>query len=638
MNNYLKTHILYGGDYNPDQWPEKDLDTDIQHLKKLNVNTVTLPVFSWAYLQPSENKYNFGWLDNVLKKLNDTDIKIIMATPTAVPPAWMCKAHSDILSVDKYGRERKFGGRINFCPNSPSFRKYSRNIAEKMAEHYKKNRYILLWHINNEYNNNFGNLCYCENCRKAFIKWLKNKYKSLDELNKRWDTNFWGHTFYDWDEIEAPSYLTEVFPDARLNHDRTNFQIIAVDYFRFNSDCIISCYKNEVDGIKKYIPDAICTTNIVWQGIPLLDLYKLGKQVDIVSWDNYPSYNESPHKMAFNHDFMRSLKNDKSFLLMEQTPSQTNWHDYNTLKRPGVMRLLSYQALAHGSDSVLFFQIKQSKSACEKYHAALIPHAGHLDTRMGNELIKLGTELKKIGDSINEKKIKSKVGIIIDWESWWNIEYSIGPSIAIKYLDQLYNWYAPFFNKNIPVDILSLDKDFNNYKIIIAPLLNMISLEHAEKIKKFTENGGIFITTYFSGIVNKDDQVYLGGYPGAFRDLLGLWVEEVDALSPEINNQIILNKDLKLREKQYKCNLIFEIIHTTHAKSLATYGKEYYKNSTCITRNKYGKGEAWYIGTQPESIFLNDFIGYLKEEFFLKSNFSNKSNAEKMKKILSILL
>ena len=217
---------------------------------------------------------------------------------------------------------------------------------------------------------------------------------------------------------------------------------------------------------------------------------------------------------------------------------------------------------------------------------------------------------------------------LIDWESWWNIEYSIGPSIAIKYLDQLYNWYAPFFNKNIPVDILSLDKDFNNYKIIIAPLLNMISLEHAEKIKKFTENGGIFITTYFSGIVNKDDQVYLGGYPGAFRDLLGLWVEEVDALSPEINNQIILNKDLKLREKQYKCNLIFEIIHTTHAKSLATYGKEYYKDSTCITRNKYGKGEAWYIGTQPESIFLNDFIGYLKEEFFLKSNFSNKSNIE----------
>jgi beta-galactosidase len=629
MNNYIKEHILYGGDYNPDQWPEDEIDHDIRLLKTLNVNTVTLPVFSWAHLQPSEDEYNVRWLEDTVKKLNDKGIKIIMATPTGVPPAWMCKKYPDILSVDTWGRKRKFGGRINFCPNSPSFKKFSAGIAEKLAVVFKNNPDILLWHINNEYNNNYGNRCYCENCRKAFIEWLKKRYGTLENLNKSWYTHFWGHTFYTWDEIELPSYLTELFPGSRSHHDRTNFQVIALDYFRFNSDCIISCYKNEADRIKKHIPCALITTNIVWQEIPHLDCQKLADVVDIISWDNYPACDDPPHKAAFHHDVMRSLKNGKSFLLMEQTPNQTNWHDYNTVKRPGVMRLLSYQALARGSDSVLFFQVKQSKSACEKYHAALIPHAGHLDTRMGRELIQLGKELKAIGDTINEKRIHAEAALIIDWDSWNNVEYSVGPSVALRYLEKLYEWYAPFYYNNIPVDVVTPGSSLDTYKVVCAPLLNMAGKKEIDAISDYTKKGGVFITTYFSGVVDKNDQVYTGGgYPGAFRDILGIRVEEVDALPPGCTNTMKLNNNVTLAKKKYTCHLIFEVVHTLLAETVAFYKEDFYKNTPCITKNKYGEGTAWYFATQPDKNFLHDFVLYLQKEYGLTSHFTSSPGVE----------
>ncbi|MCL5072881.1 MAG: beta-galactosidase, partial [Actinobacteria bacterium] len=339
--------IFYGGDYNPDQWDEDIWKEDIRLMKVFGINAVTLPVFSWAKLQPSEDTFDFAWLDKVLDLLCKNDIFIIMATPTAAVPAWMSKKYPEMLITDIEGRKHKHGGRANFCPNSLDYRRLSRLIAENMAERYKNHPGLILWHVNNEY----GTYCYCDNCADAFRTWLKKGYRSLNELNRCWYTNFWGHTYYNWEEIEVPSHLTELLANRLGDRDGTNFQGIAIDYNRFMSDSLLDCYLNEADVIKKHSPGIPITTNFVGTFKPL-NYFKWAEHMDIISWDNYPTNKDPVSNIAMRHDLMRGLKDGQPFILMEQTPNQQNWQPYNALKRPGIMRLLSYQTIAHGGDAV----------------------------------------------------------------------------------------------------------------------------------------------------------------------------------------------------------------------------------------------------------------------------------------------
>ena len=425
-----KTHfILYGGDYNPDQWSKETLIEDMKFFKLANINTVTLPVFSWALLQPDEDTYNFEWLDDILKTLKENNIYVCMATSTAVQPNWMSRKYPEILPVDFEGRKRKFGGRVKFCPNSEKYRKFSVNLATKLAERYKDYPNIIAWHIGNEYDN----YCYCEHCENKFKEWAKKKYKTIEAINKAWNMNFWGHTLYSFDEIVAPSALSEMW----YGYDKqcTNFQGIAIDYNRFMSDSILECYLGEYNAIKAITPNIEITTNLMGTFKPL-DYFKWAKHMDIVSWDNYPSLNADPSDTSLRHDLMRSLKNGKPFMLMEQTPNQQNWQPYNSVKRPGVMRLWSYQAVAHGADTVMFFQMRQSIGACEKYHGAVISHAGHENTRTFRECAELGEELKALGDTIIDSRCDAKVAIMFDWDNWWAVEFSSGPSIQLRYVSK----------------------------------------------------------------------------------------------------------------------------------------------------------------------------------------------------------
>ncbi|MEJ6951436.1 beta-galactosidase [Natronospora cellulosivora (SeqCode)] len=604
MSSFKSKEILYGGDYNPDQWPREVWEEDIRLMKHYGVNTVTLPVFSWAKLQPAENEYNFDWLDDILGLLADNEIKVIMATPTAAQPAWMSKKYPDILPIDQSGKKMKHGGRVNFCPNSDSYRKFSTKIAAKMAKRYQNYSGLLLWHINNEY----GGYCYCDNCRDAFRDWLKDKYKKIEELNKSWYTNFWGHTFYKWDEIEIPSELSEILPGRLGDRDGTNFQAIATDYKRFMSDSILECFINEKKVIKEYTPDIPVTTNI-WGISDKLDLFKWAEHNDICSWDNYPTNKDKPGDIAFRHDVIRSLKDGSPFILMEQTPGQQNWQDYNALKRPGVMRLLSYQTIAHGADGILFFQWRQSKGACEKYHAAMVPHVGHENTRTGRELAQLGNEFKNLAEIV-ASTTKAEVGIIFDWPSWWSLEYSSGPSIDLKYPEQVQKYYRALYNQNISVDIIKPDADLSKYKIILAPVYYMVEDKAIKNINNFVENGGVFLTTFMSGMVDENDQVRLGGYPGAFRDLLGIWVEEIDALYPDMYNEIVLDKKIDNLNGKYKSKLICDVMHAREAEVIARFEKDYYQGQPAVTENSYGKGKAVYIGTDAEIKLLEGLIKY----------------------------
>ena len=431
--------IVYGGDYNPEQWPKEVWKEDMKLLKEAHIDVLTLNVFAWASLQPSEEEYDFSRLDEIMELVGEHGFSVCLATSTAAHPAWMAKKYPDILRVEFNGMKRKFGGRHNSCPNSPTYRKYSVRLAKKLAERYKDCDNLIAWHISNEY----GGECYCDNCEKAFRVWLKKKYRTIEELNRAWNTSFWGHTFYEWDEIVLPNLLSEHF-----EYDRSQFQGMTLDYKRFNSESMLECYKMEYEAVKSVTPNLPVTTNLMGF-YKNLDYKMWAKYMDVVAWDNYPANEDTPAQIAMSHDLMRGIKGGTPFLLMEQTPSVTNWLSYNALKRPGVMRLWSYQAVAHGADSVMFFQMRRSIGACEKLHGAIIDHVGTNQTRVYREAQALGKELERIGEETLGAVTEAEVAVYFDWDNWWAIQvlssflsagYSLenGLFMSVRELEALY--------------------------------------------------------------------------------------------------------------------------------------------------------------------------------------------------------
>lgn len=590
--------IVYGGDYNPEQWPEDIWEEDMRLLKGAGIDILTLNVFSWAAIQPSEEVYDFSKLDKIMDMVRDHGFQVCLATSTGAHPAWMAKRHPDVLRTEFNGMKRKFGGRHNSCPNSPSYHKYSVRIAKKLAERYKDYDNIVAWHISNEY----GGECYCENCEKAFRLWLKDKYGTLDELNRAWNTSFWGHTFYDWDEIVLPNMLSEHF-----EYNRSMFQGITLDYRRFNSDSILNCYRMEYEAVKEITPDIPVTTNLMGF-YPHLDYGKWGKYLDVVSWDNYPTCDATPAQIAMTHDIMRGVGGGKPFMLMEQTPGVSNWHSYCALKRPGVMRLWSYQAVAHGADSVMFFQMRRSIGACEKYHSAVIDHVGNGETRVYREVAALGRELEKLGDATLGAVTDAKVAIYFDWDNWWALNCTAGPSTDLDYKEEVLNYYRALFDMNIPIDFVGAEDELDRYQILIAPLLYMTKPGYDEKIRRFVKEGGAFITTFFSGIVDEHDLVITGGYPGRLRDILGIWAEEIDALPREKENAFIY------KGETYPARLLCDLIHTEGAQSLGGYQKDFYAQMPAVTVNEFGKGKAYYVATRSDESFYRAFLGDICRE------------------------
>lgn len=601
MINQAKPKIWYGGDYNPDQWEKPVWDEDLRMFKLAGIDVATLNVFAWALNQPDEETYEFGWLDEIMDKLHADGVGVCLATSTAAHPAWMAKRYPDVLRVEFDGRKRKFGGRHNSCPNSPTYRKYAARMAEKLAERYKDHPALLIWHVSNEY----GGMCYCDNCAAEFREWLQARHGSLEAVNRAWNTGFWGHTFYDWDEIVPPNALSEEWHSYN-GRTATNFQGISLDYRRFQSESMLECYKLEYEAIKRHTPDVPITTNLMG-AFKELDYHKWAKHLDVVSWDNYPSLDTPYSYTAMMHDLMRGLKEGQPFMLMEQTPSQQNWQPYNSLKRPGVMRLWSYQAVAHGADTVMFFQLRRSIGACEKYHGAVIEHVGHEHTRVFRECAELGAELGKLGDTLLDSRVEAKVAVLFDWENWWAVELSSGPTIALKYVEEAHKFYDALYRAGIAADVVGVDADLSGYDLVIAPVMYMVKPGVAKKLEDYVSAGGKFVTTYFSGIVDENDRVTLGGYPGELRKLLGIWSEEIDALLPSQRNRIVTKPGLGLQES-YECGMLCDLIHSEGAEVLAEYGEDFYQGMPALTKNAFGAGEAWYLATSPEASFLREWL------------------------------
>ncbi|EEJ59851.1 beta-galactosidase [Lactobacillus johnsonii] len=613
------SRFLYGGDYNPEQWPEDTWANDIQVFKQAHLNSATINVFSWALLEQKEGEYDFSKLDKIVKELSDANFDIVLATATAAMPAWMFKKYPDVARVDYQGRRHVFGQRHNFCSNSKNYQVLASKLVKKIVSRYYKNPHIKVWHVNNEYGGN----CYCDNCQNTFRDWLKYKYKNLETLNKAWNMNVWSHRIYDWDEIVVPNELGDAWG---AEGTETIVSALSLDYLRFQSESLLKLFKMEKAIIKKYDPVALVTTNFHALPNKLLDYQKWAKEQDIISYDSYPSYSMPTYQSAFLYDLMRSLKH-QPFMLMESTPAQVNWQPYSPLKRPGQMAATELQAVAHGADTVQFFQLKQAIGGSEKFHSAVISHSQRTDTRVFKEVTELGEKLEKTGSTILGSKTKAKVGIVFDWNNFWSYEYIDGITQDLDYVESILDYYKQLYKRNIPTDIISVDDDFSQYDLVVAPVLYMIKSGLAEKIDQYVKRGGNFVASYLSGIVNENDSVYLGGYPGPLKDVLGIWVEESDAVIP--GQKITVSLD----SNNYQANLICDLLHLEGAHALGNYNSEFYKETPAVSENKWGKGTSWYIGTQLDEAGLSKIFDHLISIVNIKSLIETKTDLEITKRV-----
>jgi beta-galactosidase len=592
-------HIFYGGDYNPEQWSEEVWLDDMRLMKQAGVNLVSVGIFSWALLQPNEDTYHFEWLDRLLNLLAKNGIFADLATATAAQPSWISQKYPDILPVNAQGNQISYGSRQSYCPNSPSYRRLGQKLVQQLAERYQNHPALALWHINNEYACHTST-CYCNNCAIAFRSWLEKKYQTLEKVNEVWGTNFWSQHYYHWSEI-IPPRATSTFPNPSQ----------VLDYRRFMSDSILECYLGEYNIIKSITPNILITTNFMGEFKPL-DYFKWAKHIDVISFDSYPNPEPGYHPgyAALNYDLMRGLKNGQPFILMEQAPNQVNWRPFNTNKRPGVMALWSYQAMAHGADAIMFFQWRQSLKGAEKFHSAMVTHTGDANSRVYRQVAKLGNELSSLSEVI-DSKVPAQVAIVFDYENWWAVEYIQRPSENLKYLEQIRNFYNPLFDMNIPVDIVPVDTDLTKYKLVIAPLLYMVQPGVKENLESYVADGGRFITTFFSGIVDETDGVFPGGYPGPLKELLGLRVEEFDPLEPHMVNKIKMIQVLGELSGEYNCTLWCDVVNPGTAKVLAQFTEDYHAGAPCLTENTFGKGTAYYLATQPDRSFFKEFMKHL---------------------------
>lgn len=592
--------LLHGGDYNPEQWLNRPdiLEKDIEMLKEAGCNVVSLGIFSWSTLEPEEGFYQTKWLENIVNNLYENGIYTILATPTGARPKWMADKYPEVLRVDENRRRMLFGFRHNHCYTSPVYREKTAKINGLLSQRLGKHPGVILWHVSNEY----GGECHCPLCQKAFRNWLREKYGTIENLNDKWCTTFWSHTYQSFDQIESPSSIGE-----------TQLHALNLDWKRFVTHQTADFLHHEVQAIREGGSTLPTTANLMYY-YDGLDYFRLAKEIDVVSWDTYPTWHkeavmETAYDNGMCHDLMRSLKN-KPFFQMESCPGSTNWQGVSKLKKPGVLFSQSMQAIAHGGEGALYFQIRQSRGASEKFHGAVIDHYGGKDTRVFKEVAKTGQALAQISE-LAGSRVVSKVAILFDWSSRWAMEDSQGPrNKGLHYMEVLRKVYRGFRKKGLNVDLIDMECNLSGYEILAIPMGYMFKEGFAEKVRAFVEKGGTLITTYWSGIADDTDRCYLGGTPYGLMDVLGIRSEEIDGLYDWEENQMVPVKDNELGlSKTYTCKYLCDLVKVQTARTLMTYGSDFYKGYPCLTVNKYGEGKAWYVACDGEKEFYEDFIG-----------------------------
>ncbi|MCX6956230.1 MAG: beta-galactosidase [Verrucomicrobia bacterium] len=583
--------IFYGGDYNPEQWPEAVWAEDVKLMREAGVNLVSVGIFSWARLQPNERTYDWGWFDRVLDLLAANGILACVATATASPPAWMSTKYPDVLAVDAEGKPYYPGARQHYSPCSPTYRRLAAALVTRMAKRYAKHPALAAWHINNEYGCHMSE-CHGEASTRAWRGWLKNRYGTLEALNAAWGTAFWSQHYYSWEEILTPRRAPY--------HPNPTQQ---VDFKRFMSDAFLELCTMERDILRAATPEVPITTNFMGFFKPL-DHWRWAREIDFTAWDSYPdpaTGHAAEAAAACGHDLTRSLKKERPFVLMEQVTSQVNWRPTNLLKRPGVMRLWSLQAVARGADGVMFFQWRASQGGAEKFHGAMVPHGGTAESRVWREVKALGADLARL-EPVVGSRIQARVAITVDWNAWWGVELDSRPG-RINYAATVAEFHRYFFERNIAVDFVHPGADLGDYDLVVAPALYLLAKNDAVNLEKFVARGGVLFTTYFSGVADENDRIVLGGYPGYLRRVLGLWVEEWSPMMEGETNRVRFAKTtakdgVKGPTRVATCSHWCEVVHLEGARALATFAEDFFAGGPALTANAFGQGAAYYLATK----------------------------------------
>jgi len=596
MKPKLPPKLLYGGDYNPEQWPESVWLEDVRLMRAAGVNLVSVGIFSWARLQPAEKRWNFGWLDRVLDLLAQHGISACLATATASPPPWLSKKYPEVLPVTADGVTLQAGSRQQYSPSSRVYRKFAAALVHRIARRYRRHPALAAWHINNEYACHMPE-CHGADSTLAFRGWLRAKYRTLAALNAAWGTAFWSQAYGEWDEILTP---------RRAPYHSNPTQCL--DFKRFTNDAFLGLYRMEAAILRAATPDIPLTTNFMGFFKPL-DYRAWAPEIDFVAWDSYPDPADEKaarHAGAVGHDLMRSLKPDRPFVLMEQAASAVNWRPVNLPKRPGLMRLQSLQTLARGGDGVMFFQWRASRAGAEKFHSGILQHGPVAPSRVFAEVRALGAELERLAP-VAGSLVHNRVAIAFDWHAWWAVELESKPG-RIDYAagaQALHRW---FYERNIGVDFVHPGGSLAAYDLVVAPALYLLPAKSAANLTSFVARGGTLLATYFSGIVDEHEHIVPGGYPAHLREVLGLWVEEWAPYPEGRRNGV------RFGGRRVGCDHWCDLLHLEGAKALATYTGDFFAGRPAVTRHAHGRGAAYYLGTRLEAAGLDLLLARVARE------------------------
>ncbi|WP_165869521.1 beta-galactosidase, partial [Streptomyces barkulensis] len=578
--------LAYGGDYNPEQWPEEVWHEDVALMREAGVTTVSVGIFSWAMIEPAEGVFDFGRLDRIVGLLHEAGIGVDLATPTVVPPAWFYRAHPEALPVSREGVRWEFGSRGAICHNSPAYQEASARIARALGERYGRHPAVVMWHVHNEYGVPVLE-CYCEISAAAFRTWLRERHTTLEKLNAAWGTAFWGQTYGDWEEIAPPRATPTVCNPAQR-----------LDYARFASDSALANFRRERDLLHELSPGVPVTTNFMVSPTQCdtIDYWAWGREVDIVTNDHYlVAEDERNHvNLSMAADLTRSVAGGEPWLLLEHSTSGVNWQPRGIAKRPGEMTRNSLAHIARGSEGAMFFQWRASRSGAEKFHSAMVPHAG-TDSRIWREVVSLGADVAAL-EEIRGTRTVADVAVVWDWQSWWAQKLEWRPSRDLDARERAEAWYAALFDRRLTADFVPPHTDaaaLAAYPLVVVPALYLATAQAGENLRDYVAGGGTLVVSYFSGIVDEHDAVHPGPHPGALREVLGLTVEEFQPLRAG-RTVTVTGPGAGALE----ADVWAETVVARGAEAVWSYGDGPAGGGPAVTRNRLGGGTAWYVSTR----------------------------------------
>ncbi|MFE2884801.1 beta-galactosidase [Streptomyces sp. NPDC059272] len=574
--------LAYGADYNPEQWPREVWDEDVRLMREAGVNIVSVGIFSWARIQPARDEWDFGWLDEIMDLLHAGGIGVDLATATASPPPWLSTEHPEILPVTAAGETLWPGGRQHWRPTSPVFRDHALRLVRKLAERYANHPALVAWHVSNELgcHNVYD---YSDDAARAFRDWLRARYTTVDTLNQAWGTAFWSQRYSDWEQI-LPPRLAASFPNPTQQ----------LDFKRFSSDALKDHLRAERDLLREITPDVPVTTNFMVMGNTKgMNYADWASEIDFVSNDHYVTPgSQDRDELSFSANLVSGISAGRPWFLMEHSTSAVNWQPVNVAKRPGDLARDALLHVAHGADAVCYFQWRQSAAGAEKYHSAMVPHAG-ADSEVFRAVAELGRTLRTLAPVAGSDRETARVGIVFDWESWWASEQDSHPTDRLDYRQEALDWYSALLDLGVRADLVTAQTALDRYDVVITPVLHMIPAALSKELTRYVEQGGHLVSTYFSGVVDENDHIWLGGYPGALRDLLGIRIEEFGPLLD--GDTVELDLDGTATGSLWTDRIT---VTDPEVEVLAHYRSGAHTGRPAVTRRTVGGGSAAYVSTR----------------------------------------